>query len=121
MLYTNIMSINLHFKKVFLKSMVKIPLVNTFLMAGFILNTILPSTHLAFAQELYLPPPGVMIALSTVFEPVLMKGLKVHPENPFQFDFIIDTGSSGLKANDSRLKEQSMKLIKYFLASLTVP
>jgi len=62
-----------------------------------------------------------MVNLSPAFDPVLIKGLKVHPENPFQFDFVIDTGNSGLKTDDIRLKEEADKLIKYFLASLTVP
>ncbi len=65
--------------------------------------------------------PGTMISLSPPFEPVLIKGLKVHPENPFLFDFIIDAGQVALKANDPYLKEESNKLIKYFFTAMTVP
>jgi len=68
-----------------------------------------------------LPVPGTMVNLSPTFEPVMIKGLKVHPENPFQFDFIIDTGHTGLKADDVQLKQEAGKLIKYFLAAMTVP
>ncbi len=70
-----------------------------------------------------LPEPGTMVSLSPAFEPALIKGLKVHPENPFRFDFIVDTGSLPLvgRAREGDLKEQSSKLIKYFLASLTIP
>ncbi|MBF0512416.1 MAG: hypothetical protein HQL13_08865, partial [Candidatus Omnitrophica bacterium] len=64
-----------------------------------------------------LPAPGTMVNLSPAFEPVLMKGLKVHPENPFLFDFIMDAGN----ASESSLQDESNKLIKYFLAALTVP
>ncbi len=60
-----------------------------------------------------------MVRLSPDFSPALLKGLKVHPEDPFQFDFILDKGESQLA--DEALKDESNKLIKYFLASLTVP
>ena len=79
----------------------------------------------AYADSLLgLPEPGTMVNLSPAYEPMLIKGLKVHPENPFLFDFIIDTGSDHSvivsEANQS-LKEQSERLIKYFLAAVTVP
>src|SRR5208283_1967517 len=54
------------------------------------------------------------------YVPVLIKGLKIHPENPLLFDFILDTGASGLKINSPEFKDESRKLIKYFLASLTI-
>ena len=37
----------------------------------------------------HLPQPGSRVNLSPAFEPVLIKGLKIHPENPFLFDFIV--------------------------------
>ena len=73
------------------------------------------------AQGFVLPAPGVMIPLSPEFNPPILKGIKVHPDNPFKFDFIIDTGNSRLTASNSQLKEESNKLIKYFLAAMTVP
>ncbi len=88
----------------------------------------LPPAH---AQELFLPAPGVRISLSPAFNPPVLKGLKVHPDNPFRFDFILDVGdgpravpqdtgrAQGPAPTD--LREESTKLIKYFLASLTVP
>jgi hypothetical protein len=66
-----------------------------------------------------LPAPGTPVALSPAFTPLLMKAVKVHPENPFQFDFIVEPGSTKLSAEE--LKDQSQKLIRYFLASLTTP
>lgn len=73
-----------------------------------------------FAQiALSLPAPGVMIAPTPGFIPPMLKGLKIDPENPLRFDFIVDTGNSDLKGD--ALKEESAKLIKYFLASLTTP
>ena len=73
-----------------------------------------------YAQELFLPAPGVRVALSPSFNPPILKGLKVHPDNPFQFDFILDKGDVETQ-NFASLRNESTKLIKYFLASLTVP
>jgi len=71
-----------------------------------------------------LPAPGVMVHLSPEFNPPILKGIKVHPDNPFRFDFILDQGDSlplvG-RAREGDLKQEATKLIKYFLASLTIP
>lgn len=75
----------------------------------------------AYAQGVSeLPVPGTMVNVSPAFEPVLIKGIKVHPQNPFLFDFIIDTGNS-LQTNQETLQQESQRLIKYFLTSLTIP
>jgi hypothetical protein len=91
-----------------------------FVLVSFFVSSLgpLPKAH---ANELGLPVPGSMVNLSSAFEPVLIKGLKVHPENPFAFDFILDTGNSNFQAEDPALKQESNKLIKYFLAAMTVP
>ncbi len=80
------------------------------------------------AQDFRLPAPGVMVHLSPPLNPPMLKGIKVHPDNPFRFDFILDQGDSNpvipAKAgiqNQEQLKIESTKLIKYFLASLTIP
>ncbi|MEI8013172.1 MAG: hypothetical protein WCI27_11975, partial [Candidatus Omnitrophota bacterium] len=66
-----------------------------------------------------LPEPGTRIGLSSIFTPPLLKGIRIHPENPFRFDFILDKGDS--TGSEDQVKEQSNKLVKYFLASLTIP
>ncbi|MBF0388281.1 MAG: hypothetical protein HQL20_10615 [Candidatus Omnitrophica bacterium] len=81
-----------------------------------------------------LPQPGARIGLSAAFVPALLKGVKVYPNDPLRLDFILDKGeagngvvmdrahsesTSGASADD--LKNESKRLIKYFLASLTVP
>ena len=78
------------------------------------------------AQELILSKPGEMVHLSPTFSPAMLKGIKVHPDNPFRFDFILDKGDSVIPAQagiqqQELLKQESTKLIKYFLASLTTP
>jgi beta-mannanase len=89
------------------------------LLAFTLTSTNIPESSV-FAQEiLSLPAPGVMVHLSHEFNPPILKGIKVHTDNPFRFDFILDKGDSQL-SNDA-LKDESSKLIKYFLASLTIP
>ena len=77
-----------------------------------------------------LPVPGTMVGPSSAYAPVLLKGVKVFADNPLRFDFIIDTGDGELgdvgAKNFSPLRKDainrvSTKLIKYFLAALTVP
>src|SRR5258708_7620259 len=90
---------------------------------------VLPSAQ---AQEIFLPAPGVRVALSPGFNPAVLKGIKVHPENPFRFDFILDKGDSEDDSlplagrareggQQEQLKSEAQRLIKYFFASLTVP
>ncbi len=69
-----------------------------------------------YAEGFRLPAPGVMVRLSPSFNPPILKGLKVHPDNPFRFDFILDQGDSSATS-----KTEATRLIKYFLASLTIP
>lgn len=90
---------------------------------------IVSSANSAYAQAssvpaagiISLPTPGQQIELSRRFEPSLIKGLTVHKDNPFLFDFIIDTGHTKLTAQDELLKAQADRLIKYFFACLTIP
>jgi predicted Rossmann-fold nucleotide-binding protein len=72
------------------------------------------------ANPFVLPAPGVLVHLSPVTAPPVLKGIKVYPQNPFRFDFILNPGEAGAYS-DSLLKAESAKLVKYFLASLTVP
>ncbi len=73
-----------------------------------------------FSQNiLNLPNPGVRVAVTPHYSPLIIKGLTVYPNNPLELDFIVDRGDSRL--NDKALKNESKKLIKYFLAALTVP
>ncbi len=68
-----------------------------------------------------LPVPGAMVELSKAYVPLMIKGIKVDPKQPFQFEFIVDTGHSKLAASSPELKVQSNTLIKYFLTALTIP
>ena len=66
-----------------------------------------------------LPEPGTMVNLSAPYQPAILKGLTVHKDNPFMFDFLVDVGQDKLQGD--RLKDEGNKLIKYFMASLAVP
>ncbi len=66
-----------------------------------------------------LPLPGTPVGLTPGYQPPVLLGLKVHPENPLLFDFIIDHGQA--KLNQEQLKAETEKLVKYFFAALTIP
>ncbi len=84
--------------------------------------TTLTGPYVVHAQSAsVLPAPGAMVELSKAYVPLMIKGVKVDPKEPFQFDFIVDTGDTQLSANSPELKEQSNTLIKYFLTALTIP
>ena len=98
--------------------MQRTPYAHIFVLIAFMVNT-LGSLPIARADDFRLPVPGVMVRLSPPLDPPMLKGIKVHPDNPFRFDFNLDKGDSEL-SND-QLKSESSELIKYFLASLTIP
>ncbi len=62
---------------------------------------------------------GQSFGLTSSFDPPVLKGMTVHAENPLLFDFIVDRGQD--KINGDLLKDESTKLIKYFLTSMTIP
>ncbi|MBF0479307.1 MAG: hypothetical protein HQL26_07465 [Candidatus Omnitrophica bacterium] len=90
-------------------------LIACWIIFSFIVSAVTPANAQIFANGLNLPAPGTMITITPAFMPVMMKGMQVHPDNPLLFDFIIDTGKSGLKVNSPAFKTESQKLIKYFL------
>ena len=89
----------------------------------FMISLVIPPgtayAQLAPPTVLNLPAPGTMLPVTPAFTPVLIRGITVHPENQLLFDFIVDRGADHLDGD--ALKEESTKLIKYFMAALTVP
>ncbi|MBP6343315.1 MAG: hypothetical protein KA403_05235, partial [Candidatus Omnitrophica bacterium] len=87
---------------------------------SFVSGQILPPAAAAQpASVLNLPMPGAMVGVSPKYVPIAIKGIKIFPDNPFRFDFLLDTGNSNL--NQERLNEETKILIKYFLTALTIP
>ncbi|MBF0387832.1 MAG: hypothetical protein HQL20_08255 [Candidatus Omnitrophica bacterium] len=66
-----------------------------------------------------LPVPGNTVGVSPVFDPVLVKGLVIFPREPLKFRFLVDSGNDQAAAD--RIKEESERMVKYFLAAVTVP
>ncbi|MBF0484393.1 MAG: hypothetical protein HQL25_06770, partial [Candidatus Omnitrophica bacterium] len=69
-----------------------------------------------FAQAQLVTPS---VAPVTSYVPTIIKGVNLDPTNPLKFDFIIDKGNDQLQGE--AFKQESQKLIRYFLASLTIP
>jgi len=67
----------------------------------------------------HMPVPGVMIHLSPEYTPAYLKGITINPKNPLNFDFIVYKGDRELSQDQKKIEYN--KLIKYFLASLTIP
>lgn len=80
--------------------------------------TVFPSSFVQ-AQTVPLPISTNILPLTPPFAPLNLQGIKIYPDNPFRLDFMIDPGETQLSADE--LKIESEKLIKYFLASITVP
>ncbi len=92
--------------------------VAAFTLLSFFVVSAIPSQALA-QGVLGLPQPGSMVLLSSSFHPALLRGIQIQPNNPLRFDFIVDTGETGLEGK--AFEAEATKLIKYFLASLTIP
>ncbi|MBF0570655.1 MAG: DUF1861 family protein [Candidatus Omnitrophica bacterium] len=107
------------------------PLIHIVIFAAFLVNGFGPlpavradNSTVFTLGELHLSAVGAMVHLSPQFNPPILKGIKVHTDDPFRFDFILDQGNapSFVKEGDGgSLKQEAAKLIKYFLASLTIP
>lgn len=97
-------------------------LVSIFLLFVFTLSTLLSPARL-YAQSaptyLNLPAPGTMIQPTAAFTAPYLSGLQLVKDNPYQFNFIINTGTQNVQGE--ALRSESSKLINYFLAALTVP
>ncbi len=91
-------------------------IISTLIAVVFISGVLVPPAAAQYISNL--PKPGEMVFLSPKFEPVVLKGLSIHPENPLAFDFIVDRGEVTL--SDENFKQEADKLIKYFLAAMTI-
>jgi len=81
-------------------------------------NQIIPQVALA-GNVFPLPAAQSAIVLSLPFAPALLRAVRIFPEKPFRFNFVVDTGQEAL--GESKSSEESEKLIRYFLAGLTIP
>src|SRR5277367_1173019 len=93
--------------------------ISFWIIVSFFLTSLGPIPQAHADTVLGLPEPGTMVSVSPSFNPALIKGLTVHQDNPFLFDFIVDPGQS--KVSKEVLKDESLRMIKYFFAALTIP
>jgi len=94
--------------------------ISTRCLVGILSFSLIFAPAAAQAQSvLNLPIPGTMVSPSPAFVPVLLKGMTIHPNDPLKFDFIIDSGNTNFTQDE--VKKESERLVKYFLASMTVP
>ncbi len=94
-------------------------IISLFITILFLCSVLFPPSVAQAQSVLGLPTPGTMVTPTASFIPAVMKGIKIFPDNPLRFDFIIDTGHT--KFQDAKFEAEASKLIKYFLASLTIP
>ena len=95
-------------------------LVAAFLASALCLTTtVSPVMAQTLPTVLNLPVPGTLVPLSQAYQPSLLKGLSIDPEDPLHIDFIVDSGEDHLQGE--ALKTETLKMVKYFLAALTIP
>jgi len=70
------------------------------------------------AEISLLPSIKEPLKLTPTYNPTMIKGMKIHPTDPFKLSFIIDSGDDTLKTED--LRKVALKQIKYFMASLAI-
>jgi len=66
-----------------------------------------------------LPTPGTFFTVTPSYNPPIVEGITIFPDNPLRFDFIIDVGDDDLQGE--ALRKETEKLISYFMVTLTVP
>src|SRR3989338_3365585 len=94
--------------------------INLMLITAFVASSLyVPKVQAGEMVVPVMPKPGTMVSLSPAFTPAYLKGIVIHPDNALKFDFLVHKGDGNLDENQK--KEEYNKLIKYFLAALTVP
>jgi hypothetical protein len=78
--------------------------------------------EIVYAREFsmaQLPLPGTALKASLPMAPVLLQGLVLYPQQPLHFRFIVGQGETA--ADAATLQEESTRMMKYFLAAVTIP
>ncbi len=104
----------------FQKSLILWAVLFVFTVNGALLPLASAQTIAVTGKDISLPAPGVMVHASPAFDPVLIKGLRLHPDDPLLFDFMVDSGSSRGIVDTPLFKTESRKMIRYFLTALTL-
>lgn len=74
---------------------------------------------LEVARTNILPAASSDFLLGAKCNALLPQGLTIDPSQPFRFDLLVESSDAGMP--DGVLREESQKLVKYFLASVAIP
>ncbi len=107
------------FKNSSLQKIISLLIAFTFISTSIVPPSMAQSLPAGQAGVLNLPLPGAVVNLTPGYSPMLIRGVMVHPEDSLKFDFIMDKGDQGLEGD--AFNKEANKLVKYFLASLTIP
>ena len=86
----------------------------TFLSSGYA-----QAAEVAHSALDYMPAVGTLLMPGAEKAPPILRGIKIYPDKPFMLDFILDQGDESMPSD--ALKAESERLLKYFLAGLTIP
>lgn len=94
------------------------------IIAFFIAINIFLSSFSSYFLTVYAAPqtppfPFTLVNPTEKFNQVCLSGIEIYPNEPFKFSFMLNEGDTNYA--DTQLKEETNKLIKYFLAALTIP
>ncbi|MCP4653247.1 MAG: hypothetical protein GY858_07685 [Candidatus Omnitrophica bacterium] len=90
-----------------------------FLASDIIRSSLSRSKEMSASVLSYMPPPTKIIEVSDSFDAPLLRGIKLFADDPFKFAFILDEGDRHF--SEEELKTEASRLVKYFLAGLTMP
>jgi signal transduction histidine kinase len=85
----------------------------------------LPTDKAAYAIEqaagvpAYMPAPGTLLVSSAAENPPVLRGIKIRTDKPFTFDLILD--EAGHVLTPEARNAEAARLVRYFLAGITVP
>jgi hypothetical protein len=105
---------------IYCKNSVWSRLTMVFTIVSFLCSSCALYSPILYAESVpYLPAPSQLMTASVTFSPVILKGIKFYPDDPFKLDFILNEGS--VKLSNDQLQEETRRLVKYFLTALTIP
>ncbi len=81
----------------------------------FIFSTVLQASPLIGSNLVLVPT----FSSGQIFTPPLIAGIQIDDKNPFLFNFFVHPGDNNLE--DQNLNQEAKRMIRYFLASLTIP
>lgn len=92
------------------------------LLSVFLVLLIAITPSLGYAQQL--PMANTLLTekflnIAIASDPVLIKGMVLYPQEPLKFRFLVDTGHQEIE--ESYLKQESERMVKYFLTAVTIP